>query len=375
MTEAEQLIDALRSLRPFIESLVPFGERERRLHPEVAAAFAHERLYRLWIPRTFGGLEMSVPEAARVFEAAAKIDGSAGWAVTIGVGGGLFAATLPPETARAVFERPDALIAGSGSASGTALRKRGDTYRASGQWAFASGIHYATTVTANCLVSCEDGQPVRNDAGHAVIHAMTFEPAQVEILDTWDTLGMRGSGSHDFRVIGATVPAARTFSVFAEPHEAGPLYRYPFGSIAAVSFAAVALGIARNMLEEFAEFAAEKRPYGREGVLVDTPTARLRMAEAEATLASAREWFFREVQASWDAATSGETLGSDGESRVSLASIHAAKSAVHACNTLFEIGGMAPLFMASTLGRCWRDVHTVSHHGVLSPLNLERPRN
>lgn len=366
----EDLLSTLESLRESILTQVPFSEHERRLHPDIAAALADGGFYRLWIPRTFGGFELSVPDAARVFEAAARIDGSAGWAVTIGTGGGVFGATLAPETARGIFERPDALIAGSGMPSGTATVIDGG-YMVSGQWHYASGIHYATTVTASCRLVSPDGQPILDAAGNPVIRAVAFEPGQVEILDTWDTLGMRGTGSHDFRAHAVFVPEPRTFSVFGEPYEPGPLYRYPFGAIAAASFASVALGLGAHLLDEFDSLAREKTLTSGSR-LAETATARSRLAEARSALSAARDGFYAEVNRSWVALVADGALHADAERRVAHASIHAARTALRAANSLFEIGGMAPLHSMSALGRCWRDLHTVCHHGVLSPLLLEQ---
>lgn len=371
MATAQTLLSTLESLRGTILAHVPFSERERRLHPEVAAALAEGGLYRLWIPRTFGGFELSVPDAALVFEAASRIDGSAGWAVTIGTGGGVFGATLPPNTARSIFQRQDALIAGSGGADGTATPADGG-FRVSGRWHYASGAHHATTITASCLLTSGDGSAVVDEAGSPTIFAVAFEPGQVEILDTWDTLGMRGTGSHDFRASDVVVPESRTFSVFGQPYESGPLYRYPFMGIAAVSFAAVALGIGAHLLDEFEEFASEKRLLGVSSTLAESATARTRLIEAQSAITAAREGFYTEVSSSWAAIVADGELEPDAARRVSFASIHAARTVVREANALFEISGMGPLHMTSALGRCWRDLHTVSHHGVLSPLLLER---
>src|SRR5690606_333711 len=108
------------------------------LPDEVVNLLVRHRLFRLWIPRRYDGLELTLPDALAVYERAAQIDGSLGWAVMIGAGGGLFAAYLEESAAREIFGPASAVIAGSGAPDGRAERAAGG-YRVSGRWRYASG--------------------------------------------------------------------------------------------------------------------------------------------------------------------------------------------------------------------------------------------
>src|SRR5256885_1584650 len=115
-------------------------------------------------------------------------------------------------------------LAGSGAHDGRAQRERGG-YRLSGCWHYASGAHYATPFTANCLVM-EGGKLVYGADGKPLIRAMALEPPQVAILPVWDPTGMRGTGRDCFEVGDTVVPEARSFPVFtAQRAEPGPPYR------------------------------------------------------------------------------------------------------------------------------------------------------
>src|SRR5690606_35846171 len=194
---AQRLLYELDDIRRLVGARAEEPDGRSALADDVVRALVQHRLSRLWIPRRYEGLELGLPDALEIYQAAARIDGSFGWAVMIGAGGGLFAAYLDEPSARAVFGPSDAVIAGSGAPDGRAERVPGG-YRVQGRWRYASGAPYATTFTANCIVT-RGGAPVRGDAGEPLVRAMAFPRDAVEIVETWDAAGMRATSSHDFR--------------------------------------------------------------------------------------------------------------------------------------------------------------------------------
>ena len=367
VSAATPYLDALAGMAPLVADEAARSEREARTTAPVAERIVEAGLYRLYLPRSLGAPELDVPPALEVFEAASRIDGSFGWAVTIGSGGGLFAGALEPATAAEIFGPKDALIAGSGKPGGTA-KPVDSGYLAGGLWNFASGAHHATFFTANCFLEGE--RPAGRGDG-PLIRAMACPAAEVEVVETWDPAGMRGTGSHDFRVESSLVPLRRTFGVFDDwPYERGPLYRYPFNHHAETSFAAVALGIGRHAIDEFLALASRPSLYTGDS-LGNRQGARVRLGEAEALVSAARAWFFEVARSSWDAVVEGDALADEEAARVSLASIHAASSAARAATLLFEAGGSASLDAGSPLARAWRDIHALTKHVAVSPLGYE----
>ena len=365
---AAPYLDALDAIAPLVAAEAEHSEREARTTAPVAERIVDAGLYRLWLPRSIDAPELEMPAALEVFEAASRIDGSFGWAVTIGTGGGLFAGALEPATAAEIFGPREALIAGSGKPGGTA-RPVDSGYLAGGHWNFASGAHHATFFTANCVL---EGERPADGGDGPVIRAMAFPASDVEIVENWDPAGMRGTGSHDFRVESSLVPYRRSFDVFGDwAFERGPLYRYPFASHAEVSFAAVALGIGRHAIDEFLALAGSRTSLYTGEPLGDRQGARARLGEAEALVSAARAWFFEVAKSSWDTVVAGDALDREQASRVSLASIHAANSAARAATLLFEAGGSASLDAGSPLARTWRDVHALTKHVAVSPLGYE----
>ena len=78
-------------------------------------------MFRLFVPRSYGGFELEFPEALKIITALSRIDGSVGWTVGIASGSSIFASMLQPEVYRQVYGNgPDAIMAGSATPSGTA---------------------------------------------------------------------------------------------------------------------------------------------------------------------------------------------------------------------------------------------------------------
>ncbi len=361
---ATPYLDALDAMAPLVASEAARSEREARMTAPVVERIVEAGLFRLWVPRSIDAPELPLPPALEVFEAASRLDGSFGWAVTIGTGGGLFAGALEPATAAEIFRPREALIAGSGKPGGTA-RPVDSGYLAGGRWTFASGAHHATWFTANCILEGERSE----DDGGPVIRALAFPASEVEIIETWDPAGMRGTGSHDFRVESSLVPLRRTFAVFGDwPCEPGPLYRYPFASIAEISFGAVGLGIGRHAIDEFMALSGSHRSLYSGELLRDRQAVRARLGEAEALVSSARAWFYEVARSSWETVVRGDALSVAEAARVALASTHATASAARACQLLYEAAGSASLAAGSPLARAWRDVHALTQHAAVSPL-------
>ena len=148
----EEILARLEDLATIFRHSAGEGERLARLPKQVVRALVQHGLFRLWVPKNCAGFELDLPEALEVFEAAARLDGSIGWAVMIGSYGGLFAAYL--DACNGELHLCPARGGGRRIGcvpDGRAMRVRGG-YRVSGCWHYATGAHYATAFTANCIV-------------------------------------------------------------------------------------------------------------------------------------------------------------------------------------------------------------------------------
>jgi alkylation response protein AidB-like acyl-CoA dehydrogenase len=357
-----RLLGRLDSLAADFAPHFAAAEQRARLPPAISGPLLKEGFFRLWIPLDNGGLELPLPEALRIYEAAAAMDGSVGWAVMIGAGGGLFAAWLPSQAAQELFAPVEALVAGSGSPSGVAERVPGG-YRVRGAWRFASGAHYASIFTAACVVST-DGSPVHTAAGVPLVRAMSIAPADVRILDTWDPLGMRGTGSHDFEVASAFVPEHHSFSVLTDaPRASGPLYRLPFSVLTELPVSAVGLGIARHALQEFARQLPAQSA-------TSSGAVSLRFAQAQATLEQATAVVWALAQEAWQTVAQGQQLNALQQARITAGCGVSQERLRAAIAELASVGGMRAIDSRSGFSRAWRDLQTLGAHGSLAPQRL-----
>jgi alkylation response protein AidB-like acyl-CoA dehydrogenase len=360
---AAQLLARLERLA--VEFAPHWSEAERlaRLPPQISAPLLREGFFRLWIPAQFGGLALSLPEALRIYEAAAAIEGSLGWAVMIGAGGGLFAAWLPPAGAQELFAPAQALVAGSGAPTGFAERVP-TGYRVRGAWRFASGAHYASVFTAACVVT-QDGKAVADAQGLPLIRAMSIAPAAVRILDSWDPTGMRATGSHDFEVQEALVPEDHSFSVITDaPRAPDPLYQLPFNVLTELPVSAVGLGIARHALQEFARTLPAHKLTGAGAVST-------RFAQARAVLELAAQTVAGLAEEAWRTVAGGGHLSATQLARITASCCVSQEQLRQALGDLASVAGMRAIDQRSDFSRAWRDLLTLGAHGSLAPARLE----
>jgi alkylation response protein AidB-like acyl-CoA dehydrogenase len=243
-------------------------------------------------------------------------------------------------------------------------------YRVTGQWSYASGINHSNWLLGSCRVF-DGGEPRMRPDGWSETRLMLFPKEQAEVLDTWNVTGMRGSGSHDFRVTDLYVPTERTIdAVTPTPVEPGLLYRLALVTVFNTSIFGVPLGIARTAIDDLIEAAESKRPIGATQALRDHTTIQVEVGRAEALLRSARAFVFEAIGALWDAGEKGEATIRD-RALARMAGSHAASVAVQVADMMFNAGGGSAIYERARLARCWRDAHAMSHHAGVSAFQFQ----
>lgn len=227
-------------------------EQERCLPPGLVRELKQAGVFRMRMPRSWGGTELDPLSQLRVLEELSYADASVGWCATIGCDTGYFSAYLDQAAAREMFD-VDMITGGNlARTAGQAQRVAGG-YRVTGRWPFASGCRHADWMIASCLVYDGDVQIIGGD-GTPLTRVCFLTPGQCQIIDTWDTIGLRGTGSHDFSVTEVFVPDTHCFNYQSlKPVRPEPLYSFP-GFIGG-KFGAVPLGVARAALDATVELA------------------------------------------------------------------------------------------------------------------------
>lgn len=193
-----------------------------------------------------------------------------------------------------------------------------------------------------------------------------FPRENCEIIDTWDVMGMRGTGSHDISVTDVFVPKSRTFPMVPEfepgSHYQGPLYRLPLVAVAATGIPTPMLGVARRALDEVTELALTKTPVASSGLLRERSSAQIQLGQAEAILRSGRLLLLNTVGEAWQRCLGGRSHSLKQRADLLLAMTHAMSSAVQAVELCCRMAGTTAFRATSPLERCFRDVQTMRHH-------------
>jgi alkylation response protein AidB-like acyl-CoA dehydrogenase len=345
-----------------LREAAPEAETLGRLAPAQMALIERRGWFRLLAPRSLGGMELALPQAVRLEEAVAEVDGSCGWVMTLCAGAGWFTGFLPPTLAREVVATPGMCLAGSGAATGIAERTA-EGWRIDGRWEHATGAPHATHLTFNAVLH-EGGQALCDASGAPRVRAFIVPAAGVQVLPTWAAIGLRASASHAFEIHDLVVPDTHAFDI--EPTTAtqrGALYRFPFGALAYVTLAANLGGMAHGFLRLATPLVLE-RPVGpTRQPLGARLHVRAQLQSSVQQLEGARGRCLELLDAAWS------RLERDGcsvdEKPLRDAALAWARTAREAVDGVYLLCGLAAADPRTALNRAWRDLHTGTQHAML----------
>ncbi len=341
-------------------------ERERALPPPLVDELRAAGLMRAGAPADFGALQAPPALILGAAERIARGDASAGWCVSIAVTSSLLSAYLPARGAAEVFGDPSAIAAGVWAPTGRATPVDGGL-RVSGRWAFCSGISHSDWLFAGCVL---DG--AQSEAGAPVLRVVALPKAELEILDTWHTSGLRGTASHDALADQLFVPEHRVLALLgAPPRIDAPLYRFPVFGFFALSIAAAALGNARAAIDDLSELATGKTAQGSSRLLSERPGTQAALGEAEAALRAARALYYGAIDEAWQAAQHEGPVAQELRLGLRLAATHAVRTSAEVARAMYDLGGGTAIYEHSSLQRRFRDAHTATAHFQVNPATWE----
>lgn len=354
-----------RALAPVILAAAARVEAERALPAELVAALHEARLFRMLVPRSFGGEEISPVDYVQAIEEIAKADASTAWCIAQTSVCSTIASCLKPETAAAIFKNnPRGVLAwGPFGRAAKAVAAPGG-FRLSGTWPFASGSRHATWLAAHAPVFEPDGKRRHDPNGNPLDMTFVLPRECAQVADVWQVMGLKGTGSDTYTLTDLFVPEDRAIGAFArnpaERREHGPLYSFSVFQLYGSSFAAIALGIARSTLDAFVELAKSKTPTGGKSVLRDNAVIQSQVGVAESQLAAARVFLLAALEEMWDAACRTGAMSIDQRVRLRMASANASHQARQVVDTAYHAAGATAIFESNPFERRFRDAHTVS---------------
>ncbi|ALJ05544.1 acyl-CoA dehydrogenase [Pseudalgibacter alginicilyticus] len=227
------------------------------LPKEVLDWVADENLWNLWIPKSHGGLEMSLSLGLRKLRSLAEIDGSLGWTVTLCSGANFFFGNLKKEFADTIFTNPKKPVCfgGSGGVFGTA-EKKDDGYIISGTWKYATGAPYLTHFTLNAKL-LENGKAIIDKNGAEIFRSFVVDKEDVEIIKDWHTMGLKATATHSFRVKEKWVSEKNSF-IYNELEYDAPIFKVHFSVFADLTLWANYFGMAVHFYKESIQVLTKK---------------------------------------------------------------------------------------------------------------------
>lgn len=353
----EALLDGVRARARLGEF-----DRQRHISRDVIDAFKAQGVYRALVPRRFGGNECSPAQFCEMIERISHADGSAGWVASFGMSP-VYLAALPLETIAQVYANgPDVVFAGGIFPPQPAEVVPGG-FQVKGRWKYSSGSMGADIVGV--------GIAPKNGDKFDLPRIAVMPQSKVRIDQTWETVGLLGTGSHDLVIDDVVVPEQWTFVRGGAANLDEPFFRYPSLSFATQVLSVVGLGVARAALDELAGMASGRISVTGAPALADRPLAQVDIAKAEAALRSARAFFYESIEQAWDHVLAGNPVPAETTNLLRLSSTHATRVAADVARTAQMLSGMTGVYNESPLARCVNDAQVVTQHAFMGDVTYQ----
>lgn len=334
------------------------AESQRRLPATTVEALHGEGFLSLLLPSDVGGHGLGPTAALAAMSAIAMNDGAAGWCSMISSTTCLLAGFLDLESAKTTFGSATA-VGGVFAPNGRGRRVDGGV-KVSGRWQWGSGLHHCEWIVAG--VTLDDGDRV----------TVVVPQSEVTLDDTWQTVGMRGTGSVDFTIDDVVVPNNRLIpQIGATAISTDPIVRLPNFSILGAGVASVALGVAERAWCEAVVLANERSPQFSRRLLSQQSSVQSTIARSRSRLNAAGGELFRSVEDAYQLVLAGQKVPVDTRVRIRGAAALAVEEAAAVANEMFRLAGGAAVYDSSVLGRCLRNLSVIPQHIMVAPRLFE----
>jgi alkylation response protein AidB-like acyl-CoA dehydrogenase len=367
--DAAELVARVKDLHPLLAKNAAAGERDRRVVEQSIQALAEAGVFRITVPKRFGGYETSMRTVLDVSAAVAEADGGTSWVVTLVNVCNWMTSLFPEQAQRDVFGTdPDAKVSGVLTPSAEARWTDGG-WRVSGKWYYNSGSWHATWAVL--------GIPITDASGEVVDQGLALIPAsEMDLEDTWFVAGMKSSGSNCLVAEDVFVPEHRVLRVLdaiagrypSEHTDNETLYRSAFIPVLSLVLIGPQLGMGKAALDYVLSKAAKKPiSYTFYAAQQDSVGFQLQIAEAARLIDTAHLHAYRAAGDIDEAAARGVYPDLLTRARVRSDTGYAAELTTRAIDILLYAHGAAAFADVNPLQRIWRDSATAARHAVVSP--------
>lgn len=358
------ILAEVRNLFPAFRGRAAMAEEQRTIPATSAQDFLDMGLARVLLPRKFGGLDLGVRAWLDICVEVGKADAAHGWCASQMMHHPHYLAQFPEAAQTAVWgSGPDVSIAATMTPTSKIEMVDGG-YVISCSIPYLSGINHSTWVIVGGMLPGPEGQPIWT--------LFLVAPGNFKVLDTWNTAGMRGTGSNTVVVEDVFVPFEWTLGVadMREGHtpggslhaDEGACYNAPWITYAPLTFLGPMLGAALGALEEYRAWTANRASlFGAQ--VAEYTSIQVHLSRAAATLDAAELLMYRCA----DLADAAEPATQGQRARAYRDQVRASEMIVEAMDMVMKISGAAGFAATSPIQRAWRDVHFSSAHVILNP--------
>jgi 3-hydroxy-9,10-secoandrosta-1,3,5(10)-triene-9,17-dione monooxygenase len=369
---SQEVLEGVRDLLPTFRERADEAEKLRQVPEASVKALEETGFFRLLQPKRFDGLESDPVDFFTAVKEIAAADGSTGWIASVLGVHPWQVALFPDEAQQGVWGSDTTTrLSSSYAPTGKAVLTDGG-YRLSGKWSFSSGSAHATWVLLGGLVTDDEGP------NHTVVDFRTFlvPRDKYEIVDVWNVVGLRGTGSNDVVVDETFVPEAFTLSMSdtgrcfgpGQAENPGNLYKLPFHSLFTSTITSPIIGMAAGAYTEHVEMQRTRvrAAYAGEKASSD-PFAAVRIARAGSEIDAAWALLMGNIREEQALVVRGEQVPLSLRLKVRRDQVLGTQRAIDAIDELFEASGGRALAEGTYLQRAWRDAHAGRVHAANDP--------
>ena len=371
---SNQIIDTVNDIARVLSQHIDEEEKQGRLSSEVVSSLKEVGFFKLFLPRSLGGLELDPVTTAKVVEGVATYNTAAGWSLMVANTSVLMGSRLPEKGIDEIFgNNPDAFIAGTVHPPMRAIREK-NGYSITGRNALVSNVHEAQWIFSAAIVM--EGQQPKIANGHPEIIGVFMKASDCEIVDTWHPLGMCATDSNDVEAKNVFVPDYLMFPLSPEfepnRYYTGPLYRMPAaGTNIASLLAPVTIAVARNSINELKTVADKKTPLGSMVPIRDRGVIQRKLGRAEALVQSSKTYLHEHIKNCWDRILAGEKISLQEKAGLLLANTHANQCCVEAIELMYTAAGTTGIYMKNKLAHYLTDAQVLRQHGFMNESRYE----
>ena len=367
-----ELVRRAREIAPILQEHANWNEQHQRLHDETIQALEQAGVFKLRAPKRYGGYEADSRTLVEVLAELGQGDGSTAWVAWVLTSNTWLVGLFPDAVQDEVFSTPDVRVSGTLSPTGKAERRDGG-FVLSGQWHFHSGSLHSQWSVMAAMSTTEEGMPTPV--------AVLIPTAELEVLDDWDTAGLRGTGSVSSRAREVFVPAERVFSVLSllagqsasRLNAEAPIYRSPMVPTIAAAASGTPLGLAKAAMTAFFQrLPGRGIAYTTYDKQAEAPITHLQVAEAAMKIDEAEFHAYRAASLVDTKATSGDAWTLEERARVRMDAAMVARLAKEAIDILNTASGGSSIYSSVPIQRIGRDIQAANLQGMMHPnTNLE----